>query len=233
MLLSSNGIVLNSLNYGDNSLISKVFSKDQGLITVISNKKKGKRKGQSNYFQPLNAIQFVCYWTPKKEIHRIKDISFNTSINTPKESVSANAIRFFLAEFLCKIIKEQEQNLSLYQFFESRINLLNKEGGDLSSFHLSFLLDLLFLFGIQPDIDPSDSYFDLNEGHSVSVRPIHADYYEANDLGLLKKAFDKKVNFSKKERQRLLNLIINYYNIQLGGGLENLKSKSVLEVIFS
>ena len=116
MLLQSKGIVLQSFKYGENSLISRVLSEEKGLISLLSNKTKSKKNKQGNFFQPLSAIEFVCYLSSKSNIHRVKELTYNNSIASSPENVSTNAIRFFLAEVLSKVIKEEEQNFSLYQY---------------------------------------------------------------------------------------------------------------------
>jgi DNA repair protein RecO (recombination protein O) len=233
MLLKSKGVVLNTTKYGENSLISKVISDEKGLVTLISNRSKNKKNRQANYFQPLSAIQFVCYVSNKSSIYRVKEISFNSDVNCTSENAAVNALRFFLAELLSKVIREEEQNFTLYQFVESKISDLSNEKSELSNFHIYFLIELFNHIGIQPELKVEHSYFDMQEGSTSPTKPQHTDFYEGIQLKLLIKAFSKEGSLSKAERSSVLNLLINYCNIQLGGGLENLKSKAVLEVIFN
>lgn len=233
MLLQSEGFVLQSLKYGESSQISKIFTKEKGLLSVISSRSKSKKSRQANYFQPLTAINFVCYLSNKSNIHRIKEVSFNTKINSVQEDIALNALRFFLAEFMSKVIREEEQNFSLYDFVEQQISLLFSKESDMAFFHIQFLLGFCDEIGITPDIEGQGNYFDLLEGSVSSVRPVHDEFLEGELKILLEKAIKKQFSFNKRERLILLNLLIRYYNIQLDGGVEHLKSKAVLEVVFS
>ncbi len=231
MLLESNAVVLQSIKYGENSLISKVLSEERGLISLLSNKTKSKKNKQGNFFQPLSAIQFVCYLSSKSNIHRVKELTYNHEIPLSPESITVNAMRFFLAEFLSKVIKEEEQNINLYRFVESKLKDLNSRPSVIPTFHISFLIGLMKILGIQPFIEQKDNYFDMEEGEGCSVKPTHTNFYEKNEIFLYKKAETAPEALSKTDRNKLLNMLLNYYYIQLGG-FTNIKSKAVLEVVF-
>tara|TARA_B110000503_G_scaffold21747_1_gene33339 strand:- start:2711 stop:3409 length:699 start_codon:yes stop_codon:yes gene_type:complete len=231
MLLHSNGIVLQSFKFGENSLISKVLSEEKGLISLLSNKTRSKKNKQGNFFQPLSAIQFVCYLSSKSNIHRVKELTYNNQVALSPESIPVSAIRFFLAEFLSKVVKEEEQNFSLYTFVEEKLKLLNSGKSISPSFHISFLIELMDILGIQPLISNEHLYFDMEEGEGCSVKPTHSNFYTKTDITLYKKGEAAQEKLSKLERSKLLNMIIDYYNLQLGG-LANIKSKAVLEVVF-
>jgi DNA repair protein RecO (recombination protein O) len=234
MLLSSEGVVISSLKYGDSSIISKVFSKERGLISLISNRPKKKRGGASSgIYQAFNLVQFVCYFSNRSSVHRIKEIQFSPSSKPDVENVPKNALKFFLAEFISKVIKEEEQNANLYDFLEKKVISLNTHQDQLGSFHIRFLVELLEEIGIHPLLMEKDHYFDLLEGTSCGIRPSHPNFYEGDDYLLFYKAFFQPEKLGKLEKSRLLSLLISFYNVQLGGGLENLKSRSVLEVVFN
>lgn len=232
MLLSSKGVVIQSIKYGENSLISKIISEEKGLVSVISTRSKSKKNKQGNYFQPLSAIHFVAYLSNKSTLFRIKEITFNKAIQA-QEDVVISSIRFFLAEILGKVVKEEEQNFQLYQFIEKElINLYSKEA-DRATFPLNFLIRFMNILGIQPDINPKDLYFDYYEGCTTNSKPNHFEYSERNNFIALSKYITSNIKPSKLERKQLVNLLLCYYNVQLSAGLENLKSKAVLEVVLS
>jgi len=232
MLLKSEGIVLGSIKYGDSSLISHVFSKEKGLISLISNKSKKGKSAFNNYLQPLCFVDFVCYDSNRSSISRLKEISFCYDYNEFQADIATNSLRYFIAEFLGKIIKEEEQNLSLYSFLERELKELHVVKLK-SGFHISFLLDLLTELGLQPHLNNNHFYFDLIEGTSGIVKPTHSDFYEKEILELFNNAAENRSIKSKNERTTLLNVLLRYYSIQLNLDLENLKTKQVFEVVFS
>lgn len=231
MLIGSNGIVLQSIKYGENSLISHVLSEEKGLISLISSKTKSKKNKQGNFFQPLSAIQFVCYLSSKSTIHRVKELTYNNKVPLSPDSVTVNAIRFFLAEFLSRVIKEEEQNLGLYQFVEQKVYELNSQSNVQPYYHISFLIQLLHILGIQPNISEKAAYFDIEEGENCESKPSHTNYFEKQQLQLYLIAEKTPEQLTKLNRSIVLNMLLNYYNVQLGG-MPNIKSKAVLEIVF-
>ena len=149
-----------------------------------------------------------------------------------QEDIATNSLRYFIAEFLGKIIKEEEQNYSLYRFLEQELKQLH-ETKIKNGFHITFLLDLLSELGLQPHLNKQDIYFDLIEGTSVNLKPTHTDFYEREVLELFKYAAENRSIKNKSERTTLLNVLLRYYSIQLNINLENLKTKQVFEVVFS
>jgi len=234
MLLSSKGIVLQSIKYGDSSLISKVFSEEKGLISIISNRSKSKKNRTVNYLQPLSPIHFVCYLSNKSNIHRLKEISFDKESVFGNENVAVSAIRFFLAEFLCVVVKEEEQNQSLFSFLHKKVlDLSCCSQTALSDFHICFLIDFLDLLGIYPNLNIEHSFLDLQEGITTSNKPQHVNYYKKEDFSLLLNYTEQRANLNKTQKKALLALLMDYYILQLGGEMKAMKSREVLEVVFN
>ncbi|MFT5667463.1 MAG: DNA repair protein RecO (recombination protein O) [Vicingaceae bacterium] len=231
MLLTSRGIVLQSFKYGENSLISKVISRDRGIITLLSNKTKAKKNKQGNFFEPLSAVQFVCYISNKSDLHRVKEITYNNSIPLAPESVTVHAVRFFLAEFLSKVIREQEQNFTLFDFIESRLSEMNTSPEIPSFFHIKFITELMDILGIQPYVDETAVYLDLQEGEGCFSKPSHSNFFNKQEIELYLLGKNNPTALKRNERSLLLNLLLIYYDNQLGG-IANIKSKAVLEIVF-
>jgi len=231
MLITSKGVVLRSTKYGENSLISHILSEEKGLVSVISSNRKSKKNKQGNFFQPLSAINFVCYLSAKSNIHRIKEVAYNTSIPPSPDDITINAIRFFLAEFLAKVIREEEQNFNLYSFIESKLGELNAQEQATPCFHITFLIELMDILGIQPFMEHGALYFDMEEGECCATKPAHPNFYDSKEISLFSVGVKNPDSLSKTDRNKLLNMILNYYSVQLGG-LPNIKSKAVLEVVF-
>lgn len=232
MLLKGEGIVLKSIKYGEKSQICSIFTKEFGVLSVIHNRIVTKKRRDPNYFQALSHIEFICYPSKNSELHRVKEVQFKVASNTIEESVVKNALKFFLAEVLDKIIKEKEQNNALFLFIAERVTELNSTKESLGSFHLEFMVSLLNHLGIIPQIAPNDLYFDLVEGISSDIKPLRNKFISGNTLEQFQKVFENQKDLSKLERNNVLNILLDYIDIQLNTSLNQLKTKAVLEVIF-
>ena len=180
----------------------------------------------------MSFIAFVSYHSNKSNISRLQEVSFTIDYNPYETDVATNSLRYFIAEFLGKIIKEHEQNKSLYHFLEKELKQLqNRE--DKMFIHFNFLVALLNELGLQPHLEDEDPYFDLVEGTSVKLKPKHNDYCDQELFMFFKNSIKSELAPNKRLRVALLNTILRYYSIQLNVDLENLKSKKVFEAVFS
>ncbi|TDQ28841.1 DNA repair protein RecO [Tenacibaculum caenipelagi] len=238
-VVTTKAIVLSSLKYGDTSLIVKCFTLQEGvksyMIKGVLKAKKGKLKPA--HFQPLTQLQIVASHSNKSSLHSIKEVQVIHSYETIYASVVKQTIVMFLSEVLSTIIQEEEENLSLYQYVETSLIWLDTHD-TIANFHLLFLLNLSKYLGFYPDASEAEKKaFNLQEGRFTDM------VYEKGNLSskemilfksLLGINFDAihSVSYSKKERQIILRIIIQYYELHLEG-FRKPKSLDVLETVFS
>jgi len=223
-------VVLNIKKYSDNSLIVQAFSQNSGLLSLIYTKSKGAKS--QTYFQALNVLEVSYYLKPKSSLYRVKEVAFIPSLSYQGAGIATNAIRFFIAEFLYYTIQEKEANTPLYSFIERNIGLLNESNYTPKTFSIEFIYNLCPFVGIAPDLTTEGAYFDLQEGLMVEKVPLHQDHLDLKDSVLIKQLNSDLSTLNKKERNRLLDILILYYNIQFGGTLERLSSKKILMEVF-
>lgn len=232
MITQTEAIVLKTIKYGDSSLIVKVYSKDYGVLSIIASSAGKKGKKIKSYFSALNLLTVIVYHKEKQNLHRLKEVSYCDKSIEISNHVGVSAIKFFLAEILNKLIAEEEINLNLYDFLKSKINELNQTKNGLKYFHINFLYEISAYLGIKPNFCEKGQYFDLRDASIVSQLPFHGEYIEGDKLQLIKNYFCDSVEINKREISEILDVLISFYNIHLGG-LDNIKSREVMEVVFS
>lgn len=239
MQLTTNAIVFSSIKYGDTSLIVKCFTEASGLksymLRGVLKSKKGKVK--SAYFQPLSQLEITATHNNKGNLNSIKDARIVYSYESVYCDFVKQSLVFFLSEMLSNSVKEEETNQELYSFLVTSFKWLDLHS-EIANFHLFFLLRLTKYLGFYPDISNGDFlYFDLNEGAFSNTIPF-GEFLSDNDLKLFKSVlginFDRMntVPLSVKERQRLLEIIIKYYELHLVG-LKQPKSVKILKELFN
>ncbi|CAL2089606.1 DNA repair protein RecO [Tenacibaculum sp. 190524A05c] len=238
-IISTKAIVFSSIKYGDTSLIVKCFTLEEGVKTYmikgVLKAKKGKLKAA--YFQPLTQLQVTASHNNKGNLNSLRE----ASVSIPYESIPLDIIKqsivLFLSEILSSIIQEEEKNEGLYNYIETALIWLDTHNA-ISNFHLLFLLNLSKYLGFYPDTSNSDaSAFSLLEGSFTNSNYEKLTLINT-DLTLFKKLlginFDAihTISFNKKERQTLLRIIIQYFELHLEG-FKKPKSLDVLETVFS
>ena len=143
----------------------------------------------------------------------------------------------FLSEMLSSTIQEEEANEQLFSFLETSFIWLDTNDKT-SNFHLLFLLNLSKFLGFYPDTtNINHSYFNLIDGN-FNESPLEKEVVFGDNLTQFKKLlgtnFDgiESINFNKKERQQVLQIIIRYFELHLDG-FRRPKSLKVLETVFN
>lgn len=232
MITKTEAIVLKTIRYSDHSLIAKVYSRTHGVLSLMIRSGKKRNKQLRNYFNPLSQLNIVIYYSDKKNIHQLKEVSFSRKSSLNENNIPVNSLKFFLAEVLSKIIGEEETNQGLFNFIYESIDKLNESEKELASFHLTFLYELSSFLGIKPNLDGLGKYFDLREAQVVTNTPLHSDFVDEQILTTVKDYFCKGKKINKRERKLTLDFLLSFYQIHLGG-LEKIKSREVMEVVFS
>ena len=73
MLISTNAVVLKTIPYGDTSIISRLFTKDHGKITVMAKGAWRPKKTTGPLLEPMNHIHLQYYHKNSSDIQILKD----------------------------------------------------------------------------------------------------------------------------------------------------------------
>lgn len=238
MIETTKAIVLSTIKYGDTSLIATCYTKKSGLKSYILRGilKSKKSKIKSAYFQPLMQLNITANHNNKRALNTIREIEVVHFYDTIYTHIKKQTIALFLAEILYYAIKEEEQNETLYQYLETAFLWLDTHDNS-TNFHLLFLLNLTKFLGFYPKTNAVENiYFDLAEGKFTNQTAFQA--ISGKDLDQFKKLlginFDAldKVDFSAANRQTVLAILIQYFELHLSG-FKKPKSIQVLKSVFS
>ena len=238
-VISTKAIVLSTLKYSDSSLIVKCYTQEEGLksylIRGILKAKKGGLK--IAYFQPLNQLNIVASHRNKGSLNTIKEVQISNPYKTIYKNIIKQSVVLFLSEVLSYSIKEEEKNNALFEYIETGLVWLDLHD-KIANFHLLFLLNLTRFLGFYPDLTEKEKRgFDLLEGNFTDVTSQKNIIY-GNNFYQFKKLlginFDniENVSFNKLERQIVLKIIIQYFELHLDG-FKKPKSLQILETVFS
>jgi len=239
MQVNTKAIVLSAIKYGDTSLIVRCYTEKAGvrsyMLRGVLKSRKGKIK--SAYFQPLSQLELTASHNNKGTLNSIKE----ARVVYPYESLYIDMIKqsiaFFLSEMLSNSVQEEEGNTDLYSYIETSLKWLDIHNS-VSNFHLVFLINLTKYLGFYPDEANSDSSsFNLVEGKFTN-EVLFGKYIFGRDLELFKMllgiTFDvvDKLSFDVNSRQRLLEIIVVYFELHLTG-FKKPKSIQILKELFS
>lgn len=241
MLHKTRGIVLSTTEYGETSVIAKIYTELFGLQSYIVNSVRKKNpKVHYHVFQPLTPVELVVYHKERPGLQRLSEIKPQPVLENLSFDIIKTTMILFLAEMVAKSIREEESNDELFQYLYEAIILLDALESAPPDFHLLFLIRLTRFLGFFPsnNFSAEQSFFDLRAGQFSSTFPPHPHYLErpySDDLSAaISKSFDltTEMNFSLESRRKLLDAMIEFYQLHIEN-FGQVKSKKVLEEVFS
>ena len=239
MQIQTKAIVLSSLKYGDSSLIVKCYTQKLGLKSYLlrSILKTKKAALRAAYFQPLSQLELIASHSNKGALGSIKEARVVYAYESLYADFVKQAIVFFIAEMLVISIREEEENQDLFSYLETSLKWLDLHK-NVSNFHIVFLMNLTKYLGFYPDESGfTDVSFNLNEG-VFTKKAFLGPSLQGEDLSLFKSILGIKfdivheLSLNVNSRQRLLEILIQYYKLHLVGFREP-KSIEVLKNLFN
>lgn len=236
MQIQTQAIVLSYLKYGDSGLIVKCYTEKSGIESFILKNAFSGRNKKTAVVTILNQIYLIY------EIRKNQNLIFPREITQAYhyKSLNTNPVKttivLFLGEILNSVLKEEESNLSLYNFISTCLIEFDSKDSSYADFHLWFLINLTRFLGFYPNLSDDYEYFDLANG--VSTNDYHSGFLIGNEeLELFKKIIrlnfftQKAPEFNQSERKNLLEIIIRYFELHIGD-FRRPKSLEVLYRVF-
>lgn len=241
MDLKTRAIVLRTVKYGDQRIVADLLTEQAGRLSfMVTLAKNGHGRMRRQLFQPLSIVEIETDLRPNAQMQRLRNIRLAYAWTSLPFTPQKTAIGLFLAEFLCRILPQAQQDVPLFDYVEQSLEWLDAAEQGYANFHLVFLMRLTRFLGIYPNVTEyrEGSYFDLRNGTFVAQQPIHTDVLkpqEAARIGLLLRmnfATMHLFRMSRQERNRCAEVLLQFYRLHTPAFGE-LKSLPVLQQLFA
>ena len=237
MLVKTKAIVISSLRHQEKNLIVRCFTASDGIKSYYVQGAFGSKKGNQKigYFQPLTILEIEASHQNKGTLERFKEIKLAHAYQSMHTNFVKSTLSLFIAEMLQVVIREEEKNEPLFDYLESAFLWLDLHD-QVVNFHLKLMLDITKFLGFYPDdSDIELPHFNLLDGQFSTEISTHS--LTLHESVLFKKLMalqsdDTQLNFNVSERQLLLKLLLEYYQLHLGT-FKIPKSIAVLKDVFS
>ena len=238
MIEKTKAIVINSIKFGDSSLIVTCYTEIGGMKSyLLRGVLKSKRaKIKPAYFLPLMQLELTVNHNNKGKLNSIREVQISNPYQSIHTNILKQTITLFIGEILYNAIKEEEGNTELFEYLQTTLIWLDTQD-KISNFHLLFLLNLTKFLGFHPELAGKEmEYFDLMEGKFSNRSTFFT--ISGEKLILFRKMlginFDTVHNtvLNASERHVILSLLIEYFELHLSG-FKKPKSLNVLKTVFS
>ena len=246
--VKTRAIVLQSVKYGDNSIVVKMLTEELGVQSYMVKGVFGsKSKMKSALFQNMTLLDIVAT-SGNNGLGFIKEISLSHYYKTIATDIKKTTIIIFLSELLSKSIPEEDADIELFNFIYDSMLWLDDATSDYANFPIVFAMRLSAYLGFFPNIDTytERNCFDLLDGNfkrwSNDIYQIDEElsetFYNVCKLSAVShqpSADSQILRFSDsqvlKTRRKLLDAIVTYYKLH-ADNVRDIKSVEVLREIF-
>lgn len=240
------GIVLGSIKHSDKHNVTNVFTRERGRMAFLTPVGASKRGRQSaSRLMPLSVVDIQVNISATKELHIPSSISQALPWSTIYYDPYKSTVAIFLSEFLQRLLRDSPPEPLLWDFIRDSISLFDSTTNTMAiaNFHITFLVSIMPMMGIQPDLDgySEGMEFDMKAGTMVlpfslqRERGLRIDAEKSAFLPILSRinyTNSQCFKFKGRERSELIDLILKYYGCHFPG-CDCLKSLVVLREIFS
>jgi len=239
MLIQTDGIILKSIKYNDNSNIVTVFTKEFGkLIFFVRFSNSQKSNNIKQIIQPCYLVDIHFNYNQNKDIQNIKEINLGNIFFDIPFNFAKISIVLLISEILYKSIKHENNDLQLFEFIINGLKFLDLENNNYVNFHLIFLINLSKYLGFEPynNFSSNNCFFDLKNANFLNFKA--GDYVLDEKYSCFFNTILKNSNFrnpnlilNNDERRILLQKIIDFYSFHVED-ISQIKSLTVLQQVF-
>lgn len=245
MTHKTKGIVLRTIQYGETSIITSVYTELFGLQSyIVKGVRQASKKKQAKtaYFQPGAILEMEVYHNSLKNLQFIKEYKWAVLYNNILFDVVRNAIAQFMIELFQRSIKQPEANAELFYLLEGSLNEADK-GADavVANLPLYFALHLATESGFQLQGNYSNEtpVLDLKEGMFIEEEPAHLQHVSGNIAEIISRI--QHINFyndleniklNRELRRQILEILLQYISLHVTE-FKEMKSLAVLQAVLS
>lgn len=217
------GFLLSYIKYGDNDAVLHCFTKEAGFSSYFVRGIYSSKNKKKAYLLALNELEitFNGKHSTLKQVSRIEQIH-NRNLYF---DVKANAVMFFVADFLHQILKNETAQHHLYELIQEFINEIEEENFQA---YFIFLVKIISFQGIAPSVsnqiylDPETGIFTEKQKHNLFDLEISELWRE-----ILQQNISYEIRIDKQLRRRFLESILVYYQCHFS----EFKTPKSLEIV--
>ena len=217
MYISTDAIILKNTKYKESSIISRIFTYDEGKISVIF---KGAKKGKNNLsgtIEPGNIV-YITYYNNNSSIKTVKEVSLKKIYFSTREVLENYYYSMAIISLLDKVCTENNPEKKLFTLTLEIFDSINQQNKSIDVLFLFFLVQLNKFLG-----------FELTQTNSSNQQSLiaelnHSDAFLSNinemitnKIHLINKA---KVTIYKHMKEHLIDLN-DIYAIKMIKNLNN------------
>lgn len=245
MTHKTKGIILRTIQYGETSVITTVYTELFGVQSyIVKGVRQASKKSQSKqmYFQPAALLEMEVYHNSLKNLQFIKEYKWSYLYNKVLFDVVRNAVAQFMIELFQQAMKQPEANPELFYLLEGSLLEADK-GSDsiVANLPLYFMLHLATESGfrLHGAYSKQTPWLDLTEGVFTNAEPSQSNFV----TGFMAETISKiqtiqfyndleNIKLNRQMRSEILQALLHYISFHITE-FKELKSLPVLKEVLA
>ena len=187
MIVSTEGIVLRSMKFGDSSKIISLYSLEEGMVSLIA---KGARNPKSKFgsaLQPLSIIYASFYKKSNRDLHIVNKAELIKPLSGISRSIEKMAVGLSLVESVSHTQEKDDANHELFYLLKDKLIKLNSIEIDPFTIFISFQIELAQLMGFGIDFSGLNTGKEKNTFYFPSGSFLKENAYDLDNSFVLNK----------------------------------------------
>lgn len=183
MYITTDGIILKNINYKESSVISRIFTLDQGKISIIFKGAKRKNHNISSIIELANVINITYYSRTHSNIKTSKEVSIIHHYSNSHKVLLNYYYNMAIISLLDKLCFEEDPHKRLYQSTVQTLAIidLNQYNNDLLFLHFILNLNSNLGFKISTDDSKLDTMINEMENNIEYIKQINYEHIGIKD----------------------------------------------------
>ena len=235
------GIVLNTVKYGDSSLVAQLLTDIGGRRSYMVRgiRSSHGRGSKAALFQPLFALEFEGLESSRTELDSFREVHAGIVLRGIPFDVRKSTVALFMAEVLYRLVRESEPDPVLFDFVWGSVEALDTIDEGTANFHLWFLANLSRFLGFSPGNEHTrDAFFDMREGvFTRAAAPRCRTLMSSVNAEILRDLLEcdvqclGEIGLNRRQRVDFLDAMLEYYSYHLDS-IHDVRSTKILREVF-
>ncbi len=243
MFLDDTGIVLKTVRYDDTSSVVHIFTRSHGTVPFLVTRPRNRASSNASIASLMTPMGFLSFqWNkkPTQTLYRLRDVHAAQVWQALPYHPVKRAIVLMLTESLAAMLREEGENVPLFDDITRALCWLDEAEEGYANFHLVFLLRVARALGVAPYTDSfaTGHSFDIESALFVpyaTASPLVMTPPDAEIFYRLSQAdypLMASIRMAHNDRTRLLTYLNRFFILHLPAFPE-LKSLDILESLFN
>ncbi len=152
MHIVTDAIVLQTLSYSNSSLIARLYTREQGQVSVMAKGARRAKNPTGALLEPLNILQVSYAFRENRNIQTLTEASMQQVFSRIRENMSKLTLSLTMAEILDKTSQNLDPNPILYRLITEVIRKMNEPEDIHWQLFWFFLMQMAIRSGFKPDV---------------------------------------------------------------------------------